>query len=354
MAIAPILVFGSMSQKQLVRGLTFGARQIANAGNPAHGDPHAARSAQELSARSTSSRASTWTSRIASSWSRGPVGLRQIDLAAHDRGVVEITSGVPRDRRRAGQRRAPGRAPASPWSSKTYALYRAISVADNMGSACGWPACPRSSATRRCATRRASSSSSRCSTASRRRSRRPAPAGRDRPGECPRAQGACSTSRSPISTPRCACRCGSSSPGSTSLRATMIYVTTTRSRPSAMADKIVVLQAVSSSRPAAPLELYRSPETCSSPADRLAKMNFRRPSVTAVDGGGITVGLAGFDRRSDRADPAGQRPSGDAVTLGIRPEHAEPRRPGPDPGRGGRSPSGSAARPSSTFRSRPS
>src|SRR5918997_6448313 len=78
------------------------------------------------------------------------------------------------------------------------------------------------------------------------------------------------------------------------LAATMIYVTHDQIEAMTMADKIVVLQAGVIEQAGSPLELYHHPRNLfvagfiGSP-----KMNFMPATVTAADGGGATVRIAG-------------------------------------------------------------
>ena len=78
------------------------------------------------------------------------------------------------------------------------------------------------------------------------------------------------------------------------LDATMIYVTHDQVEAMTMADKIVVLQGGVVEQVGSPLELYHHPRNLfvagfiGSP-----KMNFLPAKVTAVDGAGATVQLAG-------------------------------------------------------------
>ena len=70
----------------------------------------------------------------------------------------------------------------------------------------------------------------------------------------------CSTSRCPISTPSCACRCAPRSSGlQQRLAATTVYVTHDQIEAMTMADKIVVLREGIVEQIGAPLELYDRP-----------------------------------------------------------------------------------------------
>ena len=104
----------------------------------------------------------------------------------------------------------------------------------------------------------------------------------------------------------------------------MIYVTHDQVEAMTMADKIVVLQGGIVEQAGSPLELYHHPRNrfvagfIGSP-----KMNFFPAAVTAVDGAGTTVRLASG---SSLVVPvkAERQKVGDAVMLGVRPEHMRP------------------------------
>jgi multiple sugar transport system ATP-binding protein len=108
------------------------------------------------------------------------------------------------------------------------------------------------------------------------------------------------------------------------LDATMIYVTHDQVEAMTMADKIVVLQAGIVEQAGSPLELYHHPRNLfvagfiGSP-----KMNFMPATVTAADGGGATVRIAGGSDLTIPVRP-GHVAVGDPVTLGVRPEHMRP------------------------------
>jgi multiple sugar transport system ATP-binding protein len=106
------------------------------------------------------------------------------------------------------------------------------------------------------------------------------------------------------------------------LKATMIYVTHDQVEAMTMADKIVVLQSGRVEQVGAPLDLYNAP------ANRFVagfigspRMNFLPARVvsTAPDATVLDVEALGTVPVSPRAGLRG----GDAVTLGIRPEHLE-------------------------------
>ena len=105
------------------------------------------------------------------------------------------------------------------------------------------------------------------------------------------------------------------------LKATMVYVTHDQVEAMTMADKIVVLRAGRIEQVGTPLDLYNKP------ANRFVagfigspQMNFVPVSVADVDGSGIALRLpGGATTLVSRPHPA-TRP-GDALILGIRPEH---------------------------------
>ncbi|WP_414474685.1 ABC transporter ATP-binding protein [Microvirga sp. M2] len=105
------------------------------------------------------------------------------------------------------------------------------------------------------------------------------------------------------------------------LAATMIYVTHDQVEAMTMADKIVVLQAGLVEQAGSPLELYHHPRNLfvagfiGSP-----KMNFLPAKVASVDESGTTVQLANGASLTVPVRP-GRQKVGDAVTLGVRPEH---------------------------------
>ncbi|MBK9607313.1 MAG: ABC transporter ATP-binding protein [Betaproteobacteria bacterium] len=110
------------------------------------------------------------------------------------------------------------------------------------------------------------------------------------------------------------------------LKTGMIYVTHDQVEAMTMADKIVVLRAGQVEQTGTPLELYNSPQNrfvagfIGSP-----RMNFIEAVVTARDGRGLTLALAGFEPQATinvAVDPAAAA-HGTAVMLGVRPEHLE-------------------------------
>lgn len=105
------------------------------------------------------------------------------------------------------------------------------------------------------------------------------------------------------------------------LNATMIYVTHDQTEAMTMADRIVVLNGGKVEQIGSPLELYRTPVNrfvagfIGSP-----KMNFLDVKVQRADTAGVTVGLPGGAAIALPFLPDGVK-AGDALTLGIRPEH---------------------------------
>ena len=105
------------------------------------------------------------------------------------------------------------------------------------------------------------------------------------------------------------------------LKTTMVYVTHDQVEAMTLADRIVVLSAGRIEQVGAPLDLYEHPanlfvaEFIGSP-----KMNLIAAEVLDATGMGATVRTVGGDVINVAVDAAKARP-GDAVTLGIRPEH---------------------------------
>jgi multiple sugar transport system ATP-binding protein len=106
------------------------------------------------------------------------------------------------------------------------------------------------------------------------------------------------------------------------LGATMVYVTHDQVEAMTLADKIVILRDGVIEQVGSPLELYHHPVNqfvagfIGSP-----KMNFIRVEATAVEPTGITLSLIGGAQLTVPINPAGVR-LGDALILGVRPEHA--------------------------------
>jgi ABC-type sugar transport system ATPase subunit len=109
------------------------------------------------------------------------------------------------------------------------------------------------------------------------------------------------------------------------LRATMIYVTHDQVEAMTMADKIVVLRDGRLEQVGRPLDLYNRP------ANRFVagfigspRMNFLPGRVATQDGAALVVTAEGLPSVQLTADPrAGARTAGEAVTLGVRPEHLD-------------------------------
>ena len=105
---------------------------------------------------------------------------------------------------------------------------------------------------------------------------------------------------------------------------TTVYVTHDQIEAMTMADKIVVLRAGRIEQVGSPLALYEHPANLfvagfiGSPA-----MNFLAGTIESADAAGAVVHLAGGQRLRAEVDATRARP-GDAVTLGIRPEHLRP------------------------------
>ncbi|GGA98001.1 ABC transporter ATP-binding protein [Allosediminivita pacifica] len=107
-----------------------------------------------------------------------------------------------------------------------------------------------------------------------------------------------------------------------SLGATMIYVTHDQVEAMTMADRIVVLRAGRIEQVGAPLELYRNPVNHFVASFLGApRMNFVEGRVTAL-GAAATLEVPGLPPLTIPAlRPDHGLTVGDAVTLGIRPEH---------------------------------
>jgi multiple sugar transport system ATP-binding protein len=105
------------------------------------------------------------------------------------------------------------------------------------------------------------------------------------------------------------------------LKTTMIYVTHDQVEAMTLADRIVVLSAGNIEQTGTPDELYNTPANkfvagfIGSP-----KMNFLDGEVTQVTGKGVLVRYAGAGEQMVAVEPDGLK-VGEAVTVGIRPEH---------------------------------
>jgi ABC-type sugar transport system ATPase subunit len=104
---------------------------------------------------------------------------------------------------------------------------------------------------------------------------------------------------------------------------TMIYVTHDQVEAMTLADRIVVLRAGRVEQIGTPLELYNAPNNLfvatfiGSP-----KMNLVPATVARVANGNAELAY-GQDRKISLTLPGSTLAAGDAVTLGIRPEHCE-------------------------------
>jgi multiple sugar transport system ATP-binding protein len=108
------------------------------------------------------------------------------------------------------------------------------------------------------------------------------------------------------------------------LKTTMIYVTHDQVEAMTLADKIVVLSAGNVEQVGTPNTLYHAPANkfvagfIGSP-----KMNFLSGTVVQVRDGGVLVKYATGETQLAGVLP-GNAKAGDAVTVGIRPEHLQP------------------------------
>ncbi|MDR5736525.1 MULTISPECIES: sn-glycerol-3-phosphate ABC transporter ATP-binding protein UgpC [unclassified Caballeronia] len=108
------------------------------------------------------------------------------------------------------------------------------------------------------------------------------------------------------------------------LKTTMIYVTHDQVEAMTLADKIVVLSAGNVEQVGTPNMLYHAPANkfvagfIGSP-----KMNFLSGTVVQVRDGGVLVKYATGEAQLVGVLPGNAKP-GDAVTVGIRPEHLQP------------------------------
>jgi multiple sugar transport system ATP-binding protein len=107
------------------------------------------------------------------------------------------------------------------------------------------------------------------------------------------------------------------------LATTMIYVTHDQVEAMTLADRIVVLNGGRIEQAGAPLDLYHRPDNLFVAGFLGAPpMNFLAGQVSAAGPQGVAVTLAGGARID--AGPAPALSAGDAVTVGIRPEHIVP------------------------------
>ncbi|RED51599.1 ABC transporter ATP-binding protein [Aestuariispira insulae] len=105
------------------------------------------------------------------------------------------------------------------------------------------------------------------------------------------------------------------------LKTTIIYVTHDQVEAMTLADKIVVLNGGNVEQVGAPLELYNSPRNLfvagfiGSPS-----MNFIKGEITLISDTGVTVTAGGGSAVTLPLKP-GKATVGEAVTIGVRPEH---------------------------------
>jgi lactose/L-arabinose transport system ATP-binding protein len=107
------------------------------------------------------------------------------------------------------------------------------------------------------------------------------------------------------------------------LAATVIYVTHDQVEAMTLADKIVVMNHGVISQVGAPLDVYDNPDNLfvagfiGSP-----KINFVKGTVERVSKTGVSVSLPGFqDAKISFPTTGAQLSAGDAVTVGLRPQH---------------------------------
>ena len=252
----------------------------------------------------------------------GPSGCGKSTLLRMIAGLEEITGGdLMIDGKRVNRVGPADRGLAMVFQS--YALYPAHDGAAEHGVRLRLAACPRPNATARSMRPRGSCNWNRIWNGGRRIC--PAVSASASPSggrSCASRRCSCSTSRYRTSTPRLR--------GQMriellrlheELNATMIYVTHDQVEAMTMADKIVVLQAGRVEQVGSPLELYHHP---GEPVCR----RLHRFSAHEPDGGqgrrGQCHGNIGLDCRPARGSRFRSRAdavrTGDAVTLGIRPE----------------------------------
>ncbi len=110
-----------------------------------------------------------------------------------------------------------------------------------------------------------------------------------------------------------------------SLGCTMIYVTHDQLEAMTLANRIVVMAEGRIEQVGAPMELYAAPATLAvARAIGSPGMNLMPATVIAADADGATLRLEDGATVVTRADMAAGS-VGEAVTLGIRPEHLRPR-----------------------------
>jgi multiple sugar transport system ATP-binding protein len=107
------------------------------------------------------------------------------------------------------------------------------------------------------------------------------------------------------------------------LGSTMIYVTHDQVEAMTMASRIVVLNGGLIEQVGAPLDLYSNPRNMFVAGFLGApRMNFFNARVTSIEESAVSLSIAGVDRGCALSvvDTAGLS-AGDAVTVGVRPEH---------------------------------
>jgi len=105
------------------------------------------------------------------------------------------------------------------------------------------------------------------------------------------------------------------------LKTTMVYVTHDQVEAMTLADRIVVLNVGHVEQVGSPLDVYHRPRTVFA-AGFLGspKMNFLAGKLTEVADRRVVVSLEGGGSVAAHVEPGGLA-AGDAVTLGVRPEH---------------------------------
>jgi ABC-type sugar transport system ATPase subunit len=107
------------------------------------------------------------------------------------------------------------------------------------------------------------------------------------------------------------------------LGATMVYVTHDQVEAMTLADRIIVLRDGRIEQQGSPIDLYDNPDNVfvagfiGSP-----RMNFLEGVITAIDGQELTISLSAFESSGLKVRRRGSAGVvGDAVSVGIRPEH---------------------------------
>jgi multiple sugar transport system ATP-binding protein len=171
-----------------------------------------------------------------------PVGLRQVHAARMIAGLEEISGGEIDIGGRVVNDIAPKERDIA-MVFQNYALYPHMKVYDNMAFSLKLAKADKAEIDRASAGGgRASWAWANCSTATRASCRAAsASVSRWAAPSCASRRSSCSTSRCPISTPSCACRCAPRSRNCTSAATTSVYVTHDQIEAMTMADKIVVM-----------------------------------------------------------------------------------------------------------------